>query len=185
MNNEKRTVKPILRSAKECAYISTFIALIIALQFAFSSVAGIELVTALFVAYAFVMGVIRGVVVAVCFSLVRQLVFGFFPHVLLLYLAYYTLFALGFGLLGKAVKRCKIHWKTLVVVITACLYTVLFTLLDDMITPLWFGYTAESAKAYFLASIPVMLPQTVCAAISTALLFIPLEKTFLYLKRKL
>ena len=185
MNNQTKTAKQILRSAKECAYMATFIALMIALQLAFSSIAGIEFITALFVAYAFVMGVIRGVVVATCFSLVRQLVFGFFPHVLLLYLAYYTLLALGFGLLGKAVNRQKIQWQTLIVVITACLYTVLFTLLDDIITPLWFGYTVESTKAYFFASLPVMIPQIVCVAISTALLFIPLKKTFLYLKRKL
>ncbi|MBR2023688.1 MAG: hypothetical protein IJ996_04140 [Clostridia bacterium] len=185
MNNEKKTKKSILRSAKECAYIATFVALMIALQFAFSAVAGLELVTALFMGYAFVMGAVRGAVVGTCFSLLRQLVFGFFPNVLALYLLYYNLFALGVGLLGKAVGTWHLQWKTLLVILVACIFTAVFTLLDDVISPLWFGYTAEMTKAYFFASLAVMVPQIVCVAISTALLFIPLEKTFVYLKTRL
>ena len=165
--------------------MATFVALMIALQLAFSAVAGIELVTALFMAYAFVMGAFRGMVVATCFSFLRQLVFGFFPNVFVLYLLYYNLFAVGVGLLGKAVVGWRLQWKTLVVVVVACVLTAIFTLLDDVISPLWFGYTAEMAKAYFLTSLAVMVPQMICVGISTAILFVPLEKTFAYLKIKL
>ena len=172
-------------TAKESAYMATFVALMMGLQLVFSTVAGVELVTALFMAYAFVMGAFRGMVVATCFSFLRQLIFGFFSNVLVLYLIYYNLFALGFGVLGKAIASWQLQWKTIIVVGVACVYTVLFTLLDDIISPLWFGYTAEMAKAYFFTSLAVMVPQMICVGISTAILFVPLEKTFAYLKIKL
>ena len=183
MQNNEKTTKRVERSAKECAFLATFVALLIAVQLAFSMLAGIELVTALFVVYALVMGAFRGMVVATCFSLLRCLLFGFFPTVLILYLVYYNLLAVGFGLLGK-LPLCM-FWKTLCVVATACVCTVLFTLLDDFITPWYYAYTPEATRAYFFASLPIMFGQIVCVGVSVAVLFYPLHKAFSYLHKKL
>ena len=40
-------------------------------------------------------------ITATCFSLLRCLLFGFYPNIIILYLIYYNLFALLFGTLGK------------------------------------------------------------------------------------
>lgn len=60
----------------------------------------------------------------------------------------------------------------------AALCCVFFTLLDDVITPLWYGYSADAALAYFYAGFFAMLPQTVCAAVSVLILFEPLRRVF-------
>ena len=174
----------LTRSAKESAFLATFVAMLIAIQLAFSMLAGIEIVTALFVAYALVMGVVRGTIVAVCFSLLRCLLFGFFPTVLILYLTYYTFVAILFGLLGK-LRIDNLFLKTLIMTVTACICTAGFTLLDDVVTPWYYAYTLEAQKAYFIASIPVMISQVICVGISVAVLFPPLYKTFLFLHKKL
>ena len=76
-------------------------AFVIGAQFALSVIPGVELVTVSFVAYAYVFGYRRGMVAATAFSLLRQLVFGIFPTVLLLYLIYYNALVCVFGLLGE------------------------------------------------------------------------------------
>ena len=58
----------------------------------------------------------------------------------------------------------------------AAVMTVFFTLLDDVITPLFLGYSAAAAAAYFYAGLVTMLTQTFCAAVSVALLFRPLTR---------
>ena len=107
--NEKKTEKSIgkaaLRTSKEMAYIAVFVALLIAAQLVFSMIPGVEIVTLLFVSYAFTFGVCRGMVTATSFSLLRQFIFGFYPSVLALYLLYFNFLTLVFGLLGRAVKR--------------------------------------------------------------------------------
>ena len=60
----------------------------------------------------------------------------------------------------------------------AALCTVCFTLIDDVVTPLYFRYSASSWAAYFVASLPVMATQTVCAAVTVALLTFPLVKIY-------
>ncbi len=60
----------------------------------------------------------------------------------------------------------------------SALCTVCFTLLDDVITPLYLRYSAEGAIAYFYASFTALLPQTVCCVLSVGFLFLPLKKTF-------
>ncbi len=173
--------KRAVRSARESAYIAVFTALLIAVQLAFAAVPGVELVTVLFVAYAFVFGVIRGVAAATAFSLLRQLVFGFMPTVLIVYLIYYTLLASLFGVLGKRMKQpLKYLW---LIVLIACLCTVCFTLLDNLITPLWLGYTRAGTRLYFKASLAFMIPQVLCAAVTVGCLFYPLYKVFRYLKK--
>ncbi len=180
-NGQKTTKKErVWRASKECAYLAVFVALLIAAQLCFAFLPGVEIITVLFIAYSFTFGVKRGMLAAVAFSLLRQLVFGFFPTVLILYLVYYPLLALLFGFLGGRVKSPvrSLWWLAA----TACLCTVCFSMLDNILTPLWYAYTAEAAKAYFLASLSVMLPQVVCTAVTVAFLFVPLERVFRLVK---
>lgn len=180
-NTQKTTKKSIIkRTSKDCAYIAVFVALLIAAQLCFAFIPGVEIVTVLFITYSFTFGVKRGVLAAVAFSLVRQLVFGFFPKVLVLYLLYYPVLGLLFGWLGRKVKSPvrALWWLTL----TACACSVFFTMIDNIITPLWDAYTKEAARAYFFASLPVMLSQGICTAATVAFLFLPLERVFRLVK---
>ncbi len=180
---EKPAKKVAARSAKECAYLATFVALLIAAQLVLSFVPGVEIVTVLFTSYSFVMGARRGMIVATAFSLLRQLVFGFFPAVLVLYLVYFNLLALCFGLIGLKVR---LSVKTLpYLTVVACVGTVCFTMIDNVLTPLWYGYSAKAVRAYFLASLPFMIPQVICTAVSVAFLLLPLTKVFSVAKKQL
>lgn len=183
LKNGKKLKTGTARSAKECAYLAVFVALVIAAQVVLSAVPGVELVTVLFVAYAYVYGCGRGMTAATAFALLRQLVFGFYPTVLVLYLIYYNLLTLSFGLLGRAKKppQSILLW----IVLFACLGTVCFSLIDNILTPLWYGYSKKAARLYFTASLPFMIPQTINCAISVSLLFMPLYRVFLATKRTL
>lgn len=172
--------KRALHSAKESAYVAVFVALLIAVQLALSVLPGVELVTVLFVSFAFVFGKGRGMVAATAFSILRQLVFGFHPQVLILYLVYYNLLTLLFGAIGQRMQNPK--RKLILIVLLACVCTVCFTLLDNIITPIWLGYTKRVAKLYFKASLTFMLPQLVCTAITVSVLFLPLYGVFRRLK---
>lgn len=175
-----KTAKNIaVYSAKELAVMSVTVALLIGGQFMLSAIAGVEIVTALFISFCFAFGLKRGVVVATAFSLLRCFVFGFFPTVIILYLVYFNLVAVIFGLLGK------LDTKIWLVVLSACLCTVCFTLLDDIITPIFYGYTLKMSKAYFVASLPAMFTQTVCTLITVTILFLPLKKIFKSVENKL
>ena len=183
MNEKKESRRRVLTASKECAYLAVFVALVIAAQLCLSAIPGVEVVTLLFVVYAFSFGVGRGMLAATAFSLLRQLVFGFFPTVLLLYLLYYNLLTLLFGLLGKRIKL-PVKWLWLLTLV-ACVCTAFFTFFDDILTPLWYGYTWKAAKAYFYASLSFMLPQIVCTGVTVGLLFLPLWKTFQRIKKRL
>ena len=220
----------------------------IAVQYVFSFVAGVEFVTVIFACFCAVFGVRRGVLCAVVFSLLRCFIHGFAPNAIVLYLVYYPLFAVVFGLLGRAeaetiekkplafvvavntlliitaaacaltlgldlIKISRI-WKATITallwvilalsVIAAIIFdilfftrgkggkaraavllsvtfasaatvmTVLFTLIDDVISPLILGFTCSAALNYFYVSFTAMLPQCVCAFISVAALTVPL-----------
>ena len=95
----------LFRSAKDVTLIAAMSATLIAAQYALQMVAGVEIVTALFSAYCFVFGVRRGLTVATCFSMLRCFLYGFTLSVIALYLIYFNLFALVFGLLGKATAK--------------------------------------------------------------------------------
>ena len=179
--NQEKVKGLLVQSAKECAYLATFVALTITVQTLLSFLAGIELVTVLFVSYSFARGAKRGMLAATAFSLLRNFIFGLYPTVLLLYLVYYNFLALLFGFLGRKVQKPlkTLPWITVV----ACLCTVLFTMLDNLITPLWYHYSAQAARLYFYASLPFMFPQVVCTAISVFCLFLPLHKVFSMLKK--
>ena len=174
------TKSKVKQTSKECAYLAVFVAMLIAAQICLAFLPGVEIVTVLLVAYSYTFGAKRGWLAAIAFSLLRQLIFGFFPSVLILYLVYYPSMALLFGWLGRMVKSPAraLWWITL----TACACSLCFTMLDNVITPLWYAYTKEAAKAYFIASLSVMIPQLLCTTATVALLFLPLERVFRLVK---
>ena len=131
-------------TAKECAYLAVFVALVIAAQLVFSAIPGIELVTVLVVGHSLVFGVKRGMLATTAFSILRQLVFGFFVNVLVLYLVYYNLLTFFFGWLGNRQRKVRL-WG---IIVFACLFTMGFTLADNLIT-IWInGLTARAARVY-------------------------------------
>lgn len=210
-----------------------------AVQLCLSFVSGVELVTVLFVTFCYVFGVRYGAITATAFSVVRCLIFGLYPNVLLLYAVYYNGTAVLFGAMGTHKKAYAVLTPILPAGLAAgCAYfaltgvpvsllaqnevsvflwvlfclcaavatayavlcvcarsprvrelltaaaaamfcTVLFTLLDDVITPLFCGYDAKTALGYFYASFTAMLPQTVCVCLSVIALFYPLKRVFL------
>lgn len=104
-------------AAKDIAYCAVACALMTGVQYVFSFVAGVELVTVIFACFCAVFGVRRGVLCAVVFSLLRCIVFGFAPNAIVLYLVYYPLFALVFGFMGR-VTADILGRKSLAFVIT-------------------------------------------------------------------
>ena len=154
----------LFRSAKEIALAAVMTALLLAAQFALAAVQGVEIVTVLFLSYCVAFGARRGMVVAVSF--------------VLLYLIYYTLFALVTGWTGRLVCRLPSVAQAAVLAGCAAAMTCCFTLLDDLLTPWMLGYSQKSAQVYFYASLPVMAVQAACAAATVALLWIPLSKAF-------
>lgn len=163
-----------VRGVKNVAITAVFTALLLGAQYALWFVKGVELVTLLLLVFSYRFGVKCGVLSAVAFSLLRCFLFGFFPSVILLYLIYYPLFAALFGLLGNVFSR-RVNFRiVLLLTAAAAVCTACFTLIDDVITPLFYGYTRDAAPAYFVASLPTMGVQTVCAALSVGLLARPL-----------
>ncbi len=183
-NTEKQGGKYAWRIAtKEVAYIAVFVALLIVSQLVLSVASGVEIVTLLFVCFAFSFGIVRSVIAATAFSLLRLLIFGFAPTALIVYLVYYPLFCIPFALLGRWKKGLFILLPCAVVLAVFCVPC--FTLLDDWITPLYYGLSVEQTIAYFYYSLPVMLTQTVCAGITVAVGFIPITKAFKIIKNRL
>jgi thiamine transporter ThiT len=181
----------ILSSAKEIAILAMMTALLIGGQLMLSFVAGVEIVTVLLLCFAYSFGAKRGMVVATSFSLLRCFIFGFFVNYIILYLFYYNLFALCFGLLGKFLNKKGIDnsdklqksiLKLTLIVVLAAFFTVFFTLLDDFITPVYYGYTEEAAKEYFISSLAVMLTQLLSTFFTVLPLFYPLVKVFKLIK---
>ena len=163
-----------LRGVGYVAVVAVFTALLLAAQYALWFVKGVEAVTVLLLVFSYRFGVRCGVLSAIAFSLLRCLLFGFFPNVVLLYLIYYPLFAACFGGVGNALRRRADLKTQLLLTALAVLFTAFFTLLDDAVTPLFYGYTKEAALAYFLASLPTMAMQCACALLTVFLLFRPL-----------
>lgn len=171
-----------MKTTKDLTLIGLYTALLIGGQFILFAISGIEVVTLLFTAFAFSFGVRRSIALATTFSLLRCFVFGFFPNVLILYLIYYNLFAIVVGSLGNALKH-KLNLKTLLLTVgVVMLLTVCFTMIDNIITPLFYKYNLESAKAYFYLSLSAVIPQTICALITVSLTLIPITKLFEKLK---
>lgn len=180
---ERRGRKIAVRSAKECAYLAVFVALLIGAQLPLAAIPGVEIVTLLFVVYSFVFGICRGMLAATAFSMLRQFVFSFSPTVLVLYLVYYNFLTAVFGGFGHIVKRPLVclWWLTA----AACVCTVCFTMIDNVITPWWLGFSDRARRAYFYASLSFMIPQVICTAVTVGLLFYPLQRVFRQIKKGL
>lgn len=165
-----------MNKAKFIARVAMCVALLIAGQLALSSVSGIEIVTVMMLCFCWCYGVRHGIAIATTFSLLRCFVFGFQINVIVLYLVYYNLFAIFFGWLGGRFAGKNTLLRTVIVVAAAVIFTVMFTLLDDVITPLISGFNANATRVYFYQSLAAVIPQTICAAVTVSLLFHPLTK---------
>ena len=160
-----------MNSAKKIILPGVFTALLIGGQLALSGISGIEIVTVLLLAFVYKYGVGQGLLVANSFSLLRCFIFGFMPNVLILYLVYYNIFVLVFGFLGKVFRHEYSIKKHILVVIIAIIMTILFTIIDNILTPLMYGFTANAAKAYFVASLYTVIPQLVCTFATVIIVF--------------
>ena len=172
-----------MKSAKELIYPAVFTALLIGVQLVLSGVAGVELVTVLLLSYIFVFGLKQGFIVVNAFSILRCAIFGFFVNAVILYLVYFNLFVLVIGLITKAVKgkySIKIH---IILTVVAVILTACFTLIDDVITPIMYSYSAYATKLYFTASLTVMIPQMICSLATVSTLFYPLYKVLILAKK--
>lgn len=240
-------IKKKLTPSKELAYTAIMCALLIGGQIVFSAVAGVEVVTLLLVCFSVVFGARAGSICGAAFSLLRNIIFGFSPTAMILYLVYYPSVAALFGGLGHVKKstysNCPVYltvtvnlvlcglavlcavcnifgiikisalYRTTVVVLlwvisglclamctvfdvlivlekkgkdlgcvlevltvtaVAAVCTVCFTLLDDIICPLFYGWSRLTALTYFYASFLAMLPQTLCTIVSVSTLYLPL-----------
>ena len=156
--------------------VAICVAMLIGGQLALSGLSGIEIVTVMMLCFCFSYGIRTGIAIATVFSLLRCLIFGFQVNVIVLYLVYYNLFAVYFGWLGTTLTGKISLLGNAIVVGSAMVLTVLFTLLDDVITPLIFGFHANAAKVYFLQSLYAVIPQTVCSMVTVTVLFSPLTK---------
>ena len=152
------------------------VALLIGGQMALSGVSGIEIVTVMLLCFCFHYGIRHGIAVATTFSLLRCFFFGFQVNVIVLYLVYYNLFALFFGWLGKRITGRISLPKLCVIVASAMVFTVLFTMLDNVITPLIFAFHKNAAAVYFAQSLYALVPQTICTAVTVSILFVPLTR---------
>lgn len=160
---------------KTIIIIALFVSLLLVAQVALSALNGIEIITVLLASFVFCYGIRMGVVSTNIFIVVRCIVFGFFPSVMILYAVYYNLFVVVFGLVRRVPNKQNAY---ILSVICACLMTLAFTLLDDIVTPLYFGFGIETTKAYWLMSLTVIIPQEICTLVTMLTLFPVLTKTF-------
>ncbi len=165
-----------MNSTKFIVRVAMSVALLIAVQMALSMVSGVELVTVILLCLSFCYGIRTGLAIATTFSLLRCFFFGFQINVIVLYLVYYNLFALFFGWLGKRLGEKITLPRMVLVVASAVVFTALFTVLDDVITPVIYGFSWNAAKVYAAQSLVAMIPQVICAAVSVAVLFVPLTR---------
>lgn len=163
-----------MKKTKFIVRVAMSVALLIAAQMALSMINGVEIVTVILLSLSFYYGIRTGLAIATTFSLLRCFFFGFQVNVIVLYLVYYNLFALFFGWLGRRFTGKITLLRVGIVVASAVVFTVLFTLLDDVITPLIYGFHPNVAKIYFYQSLTAMVPQSVCAAVTVSILFAPL-----------
>lgn len=89
---------------------------------------------------------------------------------------------IAFDILLAAQKKSVGRFSELLRLITftcvAAVCTIIFSLLDDVITPLMLGFTPLHALGYFYSSFTAMLPQTVCTVVTVGALFLPVTAVF-------
>lgn len=165
-----------MQKTKFIVRVALCVAMLIGIQLALSGISGIELVTAMLLCMCFCYGSRTGITIATVFSLLRCFVFGFQVNIIVLYLIYYNLFAAFFGWLGTRFTGKITLPKRAFIVASAMAFTVCFTLLDNVITPLIFAFHPNAAKVYFLQSLTALIPQTICAMVTVSVLFTPLTR---------
>lgn len=165
-----------MQKTKFIVRVAICAAMLIGGQMVLSGISGIEIVTVMMLCLCFSYGIRTGVAIATVFSLLRCFVFGFQVNVIVLYLVYYNLFAVFYGWLGTRFTGKISLLKKGIIVASTMAFTVCFTLLDNVITPLIYGFHANAAKVYFLQSLTAVIPQTICAMVTVAVLFTPLTK---------
>ena len=82
-------------------------------------------------------------------------------------------------IISSIISRNGESQEVSMIVALAICCTVMFTLLDDIITPLIYGYGIDVAIGYFYTSFLALLPQTVGASLSVSILFYPLKKAMM------
>ena len=165
-----------MNNTKFIVRVAMSVALLIAAQMALTALTGIEIVTVIFLCLSFYYGVRTGLAIATTFSLLRCFFFGFQVNVIVLYLVYYNLFALFFGWLGKRIAGRISLPKLCLIVASAVVFTVLFTMLDNVITPLIFAFHKNAAVVYFAQSLYALVPQCICTTVTVSVLFVPLTR---------
>ena len=80
-----------LSPAREIAYVAVTCALLIGVQLALYALPGVECVTALLLCASFAFGARFGFLTGLAFSLLRCILFGFYPSVIILYCIYFPL----------------------------------------------------------------------------------------------
>ena len=156
--------------------VAMSVAILIGGQMVLTAVSGVEIVTVVLLSLCFVYGIRTGLAIATTFSLLRCFFFGFQVNVIVLYLVYYNLFALFFGWLGGRFAGNMSLLKRAIVVASAVAFTAMFTMLDNVITPLIHGFGQHAATVYFMQSLTALVPQCVCAFVTVTVLFEPLRK---------
>ena len=66
------------------------------------------------------------------------------------------------GLLGNRFKHKLTPKRHVLVIIVAVVLTVFFSLLDSVITPLYYGFSTLEWKGYLASSLYAMIPQVIC-----------------------
>ena len=162
--------------AKDLARLAMCVAMLIGGQLALSALSGVEIVSVLLLCFAFSYGWRDGVMIAVVFSVLRCLIFGFYINVVVLYLIYYPAFAYFFGWLGTKLKGEITVKKLAIIVGFAVAFTICFTLIDNVLTPIMFSLSATAAKTYFLSSLYSLLPHVICVGVTVSIFFLPLTR---------
>ncbi len=173
-----------MKNTKELAVIGVYTALLVGGQFALSFVSGVEVVTVLTLAFAFVFGLKNSLFVANAFCIIRCFIFGFVPSVIVEYLIYYNIFVVCFGLIGKKFNGEYTIKRHILIVALALVFTAGFTMLDNVVTPLFYGFNRQATLSYFYASLITLIPQLICTLVTVAILFYPLQKLLNFIKTK-
>lgn len=160
-----------MNSAKKIILPGVFTALLIGGQLALSGISGIEIVTVLLLTFVYKYGVWQGLLVANSFSILRCFIFGFMPNVLILYLIYYNLFVIVFGMIGKMFKHEYGIKRHIIILVVAIIMTAMFTMMDNILTPLIYGFSQKAMEAYFFASLYTVVPQIICTLATVLLIF--------------
>ena len=165
-----------MKKTKDLVVAPLCAAMLIGAQLILSGVAGIEIVSAMLLCFAYSLGSFRGATVATLFSVVRCFVFGFHINVLILYLIYFNLFAVFFGWLGARTSRKATPKMTIIVVIFAALFTVCFTFIDVGITSIMYGFSQSAIAVYLTASLSTMALHVASVVVSTLVFFLPIVR---------